>query len=271
MKKLPNIFYRKNRILLKELVKTDFKLRYQGSVLGYLWALIKPLMMFTVLYIVFVNFLRIGGDIPHYAVYLLAGVILWSFFVESTNQGIQAIIVRSDLIRKISFPKYIIVTSATITALINLCINLCVLVVFALINGVALSISWLLVPILVVELYALSLGIAFLLGAINVRYRDISSIWEVIIQAAFYATPIIYPLTMISVHSEIAAKALLLNPVAQIVQDIRYALVTKETITIWSFVDTPLLQFVPIIIVLIVMILAALFFRKRSKRFAEEV
>ena len=271
MKKLPNVFYRKNRILLKELVKTDFKLRYQGSTLGYLWALIKPLLMFTILYVVFVQFLRFGDGIPHYAVYLLTGVMLWSFFTESTGQGIQAIIARGDLIRKISFPKYIIVVSSTITALINLMINLCVLVMFALINGVTPSLGWLMVPILVVELYALSLGIAFLLGAINVKYRDIANIWDVIIQGAFYATPIIYPITMISINSAMAAKLLLLNPVAQIIQDARYFMITKETLTGWNFIGSPLISMIPVVIVVVVLILAALFFRRRSKYFAEEV
>jgi len=271
MKKLPNVFYRKNRILLKELVKTDFKLRYQGSVLGYLWALIKPFLMFAVLYVVFVQFLRFGGDIPHYAVYLLTGVILWSFFTESTNQGIQAIIARGDLIRKISFPKYIIVVSATITALINLFINLCVLIVFALINGVVPSLGWLLVPIFIVELYALSLGIAFLLGAINVKYRDIASIWDVIIQAGFYATPILYPITMISESSVVAAKVLLLSPIAQAIQDVRYFLITNEAVTTWNFIANPMITAIPIVMVVAILFFAAIFFRRRSKYFAEEV
>ena len=147
---IPRVLNRKNRILLKELAKTDFKLRYQGSVLGYLWALLRPLMMFAILYIVFSKLLRIGSDIPHYPVYLLCGTTLWSFFTECTSQGIQAIIVRGDLLRKISFPKYIVVVSSQLTALINLGINLIVIVIFALINGVMPTWSWLLIvfPIL---------------------------------------------------------------------------------------------------------------------------
>ena len=114
--KIPRVWNRKNRILLGELVKTDFKLRYQGSVLGYLWAILKPLLMFAILYIVFVKILRFGSDIPHYPVYLLTGTVLWSFFTECTSQGIQAVVSRGDLLRKISFPKYIVVVSATATA-----------------------------------------------------------------------------------------------------------------------------------------------------------
>ena len=168
---IPNVFYRNNRILLRELTKTDFKLRYQGSVLGYLWALLRPLMMFAILYVVFAKLLKIGSDIPHYPVYLLTGTTLWSFFTECTSQGIQAMVQRGELIRKISFPKYIVVASTTFTALINLAINLVVVMVFALINGVTPSLSWLLVPVFVLELYCLALGISFLFGAINVKLR----------------------------------------------------------------------------------------------------
>ena len=269
--KIPNVLYRTNRILLKELTKTDFKLRYQGSVLGYLWALLRPLMMFAILYVVFAKLLRLGGDIPHYPVYLLTGTTLWSFFTECTGQGIQAIVQRGDLLRKISFPKYIVVVSTTFTALINLAINLVVVVIFALINGVEPSLSWLLVPLSILELYALSLGISFLLGAINVKYRDVVSIWDVLIQALFYAVPIIYPIAMVANSSGLAAKVILLNPIAQAIQDVRYNLITTETITTWSYLENPVLKVLPIILVVVLLTVAALYFRRKSKFFAEEV
>ena len=268
--KIPRVLNRKNRILLKELTKTDFKLRYQGSVLGYLWALLRPLMMFAILYVVFSKLLRIGNDIPHYPVYLLCGTTLWSFFTECTSQGIQAIIARGELLRKISFPKYIVVVSSQLTALINLGINLIVVIIFALINGVAPSWSWFLVIPVILELYLLSLGIAFLLGAINVKYRDITSIWDVIVQALFYAVPIIYPISMVASTSTLAAKIILLNPIAQCIQDVRYNLITTETVTTWNFVQNPTV-IIPILIVLVFLIAGALTFRYKSKFFAEEV
>ncbi len=268
---IPRVLNKKNRVLLSELTRTDFKLRYQGSVLGYLWALLRPLMMFAILYVVFAKLLRFGGDIPHYPVYLLTGTTLWSFFTECTSQGIQAMVVRGDLIRKISFPKYIVVVSATLTAVINLLINLVVVIIFALINGVEPSLTWLLVPLSVIELYALALGISFLFGAINVKYRDITSIWDVCIQALFYAVPIIYPITMVAETSAIAAKVILLNPIAQTIQDIRYSLITHETVTTWNYIDNPFLKVFPIILIVIILILAILFFRKKSKYFAENV
>ena len=248
---IPNVLYRKNRILLRELTKTDFKLRYQGSVLGYLWALLRPLLMFAILYVVFAKLLRFGSDIPHYPVYLLTGTVLWSFFTECTTQGIQAMVHRGDLIRKIAFPKYIVVVSTTFTALINLAINLVVVILFALLNGVTPSWTWLLVPVLVLELYCLALGICFLLGAINVKFRDIASIWDVLIQALFYAVPIIYPVTMVASSSALAAKIILLNPIAQVIQDVRYSLITTESITGWSFLESPVLMAIPIVIVMV--------------------
>lgn len=262
---------RKNRILLKELTKTDFKLRYQGSVLGYLWALLRPLLMFAILYVVFAKLLKIGNDIPHYPVYLLCGTTMWSFFTECTSQGIQAIVNRGDLLRKISFPKYIVVVSATLTAVINMFINLIVIIIFALINGVTPSPTWLLAIPAILELYLLSLGLAFLLGAINVKYRDITSIWEVFVQALFYAVPIIYPISMVASTSTIAAKIILLNPIAQSIQDIRHSIITAETVTTWNFLDNPFLVIIPLILVFLVLIFGALVFRRKSKFFAEEV
>ncbi|MBR3230836.1 ABC transporter permease [Candidatus Saccharibacteria bacterium] len=268
--KIPRVLNRKNRILLKELTKTDFKLRYQGSVLGYLWALLRPLMMFAILYLVFAKLLKIGSDIPHYPVYLLCGTTMWSFFTECTSQGIQAIVTRGDLLRKISFPKYVVVVSATLTAVINMLINLVVIIIFALINGVTPSFSWLLVFPAIFELYLLSLGLAFLLGSINVKYRDITSIWDVLVQALFYAVPIIYPISMIASTSTLAAKIILLNPISQTIQDIRFGLITHETITTWNYIHNPAVV-VPMILTFIVLVFGAIVFRKKSKFFAEEV
>ena len=272
MKRPPHILCRKNRILLKELIKTDFKLRYQGSFLGYLWAVLRPLLMFAILYLVFAKLLRFGDDIPHYPVYLLTGTVLWNFFTECTGQGIQAIVNRGDLLRKISFPKYIVVVSATATALINLAINLCVIIIFALINGVTPSLSWLLVPLSIIELYAFALGISFLLGAINVKYRDVTSIWDVLTQALFYAVPIIYPISLVvssGTFGTLAAKIILLNPIAQVIQDVRFNLITDTTVTTWSMIGA--YGLLSILIVVIVLALAAIFFRRKSRRFAEEV
>lgn len=269
--KISNIVNRRNRILLKELVITDFKLRYQGSALGYLWSLLKPLMLFAILYVIFVEFLRFGSDVEHFPIYLLLGIVLWGFFTEATNQGMQAIVSRGDLIRKINFPKYIIVLSGTISALINLALNLIVVFVFIFIAGVDLHWSILWLPLIILELYVFALAIAFLLGAAYVKYRDVSYIWEVILQGAFYAVPIIYPISMVIEKSELAAKILLLNPLAQIIQDARHSLVTHQTVTTNGMIDNPFIVAIPYAIVAVSIIVAAIYFRKNSKYFAEKV
>lgn len=228
-------------------------------------------MMFAILYIVFAKLLKLGSDIPHYPVYLLTGTVMWSFFTECTSQGIQAIVMRGDLLRKVSFPKYIVVVSTTFTAVINLLINLVVIIIFALINGVTPSFGWLMIIPLIVELYCLSLGIAFLLGSINVKYRDITSIWDVCIQALFYAVPIIYPISMVAASSKMAANIILINPISQVIQDIRYFLITDQTVTIWNFVSNPVAKLLPVLIVVAVLILGAIVFKRKSKFFAEEV
>lgn len=281
--KFSNIFSRRNRILLRELVVTDFKLRYQGSVLGYLWSLLKPLLLFAILYIVFVNFLKIGADIEHYAVYLLLGVVMWTFFTEATSQGMQAIVARGDLIRKISFPKYIIVLSGTISALINLGLNLIVIGFFIVLNGVQLHWSVFLLPINILFLYVFAQAIAFLLAAVYVKYRDISHIWEVIMQGAFYATPILYPVQMLagskaktvadvldSSHHWVA-QILMLNPVAATVQDMRYNVVTHQAITTWQLFSNILWQLVPYLIIAVTVAIAIIYFKKQQKYFAEQV
>lgn len=268
--KLSNIFSRKNRILLRELVVTDFKLRYQGSILGYLWSLLKPLMLFAILYVVFIHFMRFGNNGEHFAVQLLLGIVMWTFFIEATNQGMNAIVGRGDLIRKINFPKYIIVVSGTISALINLLLNLIVVFIFILANGVTLSWTLLLFPVVILELYIFALAIAFLLSALFVKFRDISHIWEVLMQGLFYATPIIYPLAMVIKVNETAAKALLLSPVAQVIQDARYTAIAHSVQTTWNFVGGVYVA-IPLAIVALTVLAAILYFRKNQKYFAENV
>lgn len=267
---LENIASKRNRILLRELVITDFKLRYQGSALGYLWSVLKPLFLFAILYVVFDKFLRLGRDIEHFPIYLLLGTVLWQFFTEATTQGLQAIINRGDLIRKINFPKYIIVISGTISALINLMINMIVVVVFCLINGVYIRLEALLLLPLIIELYIFSLALAFFLSAINVKYRDVGYLWEIFLQAAFYATPIIYPLQMVAKQMAGAEKWLLMNPVAQIMQDIRYMLVTKDSMTLWSSVSG-WKTVIPFLVIVLVVVLGSYYFKKKQKYFAEEI
>ncbi len=269
--------YRYSWILLRELVKTDFKLRYQGSMLGMVWSVLKPLMLFAVMYVVFVRFLRFGAGIPHFAVSLLLAQTLWSFFQESTSQGMRAIVDRGDLLRKINFPRYIVVISSTVSAFINLLISLVVVLIFMIINGVEFRLTILLFPLIVIELYIFALAVAFLLSTLYVKFRDIGHIWDVVMQIWFYVTPIIYPLSQIISMSGfglvVAKLMLIVNPMAQIIQDARYVLVTTQTETIWNTVGagTPLLKIIPIILTLVLFAIGVVVFRKHSRTFAEDL
>lgn len=257
----------RNYNLLRELVITEFKLRYQGSALGYLWSLAKPLMLFGVLYVVFTQFLPFGKSVPYYPVYLLLGIVLWTYFVEATTGGLGSIVGRGDLLRKISFPKYIIVLSTSASAFVNLLLNLVVVAIFMAFMRVPLTPQILLLPLLLIELFIIATSFAFLLSAMFVRFRDISYIWEVVLQIMFYATPIIYPLTIVP-HRY--AQILSLNPLAQIIQDARYITVTHVTLRPADLLPPVALAVVTVITVLFVA-LSALYFRKHSKNFAEDI
>jgi len=263
------IFSNKNRALLAELVRTDFKLRYQGSVLGYAWSLLKPLLMFGILYIVFVRFLKVGGDIDNYPIYLLIGIVLWNFFIEMTSQSLGAIVARGDLIRKIRIPRWIIIISASVSALINLMLNLIVVAIFIMFSDVAIRpvIVWF--PVVVFQIYLLALGISLFLSAAYVKYRDVSYIWEVVTQAGFYMTPVLYPLSVIP--ALIYQKLLLLNPLAQAIQDARYALVTPETLTMGGVYKASWPHLIPLGITAFILLIGTLYFKKESKYFAENL
>lgn len=263
-------FSKRNQALLSELVRTDFKLRYQGSVLGYTWSLLRPLLIFVILYMVFTKFLKIGSDIPHYPVYLLLGIVLWNFFSEMTTRSLTSIVDRGDLLRKIKIPRWIIVFSSSISALINLLLNMIIIAVFMAINGVELSfyIAWF--PLIVLQIYLLGLGLSLFLAAVNVRFRDVGYVWEVLLQAGFYLTPIIYPLSLID--SVGFQKILLLNPMAQAIQDARYSLVDQShTITTQQIFNGGPYAYIPYAIVLLMLVIGVWYFRKRSRFFAEDI
>lgn len=264
--------YRYSLILLRELVVTEFKLRYQGSVLGYLWSLLRPLFLFVILYFVFVFFLRIGSDIPHWPVALLLGIVLWNFFAEITNNGVASVVNRGDVIRKINFPKYVIVLAGSVSALINLMLNLVVIGVFMAIDGVELRWEALLSPMYILEIFLFALGLTFILSAIFVKLRDMNYIWEIIMQALFYASAVIYPIAMVIEKSPVMAQAILLNPVAQAIQDVRQTLIYDQTPTLYSISGGNfLLSLLPIALVVVVLVAGAFFFRQQSPSFAENV
>lgn len=260
-------FSLRNRTILGALVRADFKVRYQGSVLGYAWSLLRPLLLFAVLYIIFGYVIPLGKDVDHYPVYLLSGIVLWTFFVEATVMGLTSVVARGDLLRKINIPRYLFVISSACSALVNLSLSLIVLALFAVFNGINPSFSWLLAVPLIFELFVLSVSIAFLLSSLYVKYRDISYIWEVFVQIGFYASAIIFPLSTVP---ENLRKWFFINPIVQIIQDFRFFVATDTSMTLWSTVQGVRLL-IPFAIIMAIVVLGAYVFKRRSKTFAEEI
>lgn len=216
----------------------------------------------------FTKFLKIGEQVPHFAVYLLLGIVLWNFFTDVTTSSVNIIVGKGDLMRKINFPKYVIVIASSIAALINLLLNLIVVLFFMILSGVDFRVAGLYFPLLVIELFVFALAVAFFLSTAFVRFRDVGYIWEVVTQGAFYATPILYPLSQIPAKY---AKLIILNPIAQMIQDSRYVLISDKTQTITDLYGNSAMRVVPLAVVCVTVVIAAVYFRKRSRFFAEEV
>jgi ABC-2 type transport system permease protein len=178
--------------LTATLARSEFKLRYFGSVLGYLWSLMRPLLFFGVLYLFFTKILDVGAGVPFYGVYLLTAIVLWNYFAEATAIAVTCLVSREPLLRKIRFPRMVIPLSVSLTASFNLAMNMIVVFIFALASGVEPKVSWLELLPITVALIVLATGIGMLLSAAYVRFRDVAPIWEVLVQAWFYCTPIMY-------------------------------------------------------------------------------
>lgn len=249
-------------------MRTDFKLRYQGSVLGYAWSLLQPLFFFAILYFVF-TYLKVSKGVPNYPAYLLIGIILWSFFREITSQGLTSIVGRGSLIRKISIPRWIIILSSSISAIISLGFNLIILIALLFINHVNLMTTAFWFPLLILEVYIFALGISLFLSANYVKYRDVSYIWDVLMQGGFYLTPIIYPITKIPNH--LVQKLIMLNPISQAIQDSRYGIVWHGTQTTSDTFAGGWYKFIPFILVVVIFLGGLSYFRKRSRYFAEDI
>src|SRR4051794_36255925 len=168
--------------------------------LGYLWQLMRPLLLFGVLYFVFTQAIKVGANAKFFPAVLLTNIVLFTFFAEATSGAVTSVVDRENLVRKIHFPRLVVPAAIVLTALFNLCLNLLAVAVFIVASGVELRLSWIELPLLVLLLAILASGIAMLLSALYVRLRDMRPIWEVVLQVLFYGTPIIYVLE--TIHNE---------------------------------------------------------------------
>jgi ABC-2 type transport system permease protein len=258
--------------LTRALAVTEFKLRFFGSVLGYAWQVMRPLLLFGVLYVLFTQVIDVGNDTPLYGVALLLGLVLYTFFSEATGAAVSSVVDRENLVRKIEFPRLAVPLSVVLTALFNLALNLGVVVVFLLASGGSIRWSWLELIPLVVLLGILAAGIAMLLSALYVRARDIKPIWDVVLQVLFYGTPIFYTIETVQQSAPTwVAKALMLNPFAAIVQQARHAVVDPEYVTASSAIGPAWRLIVPLAIVFGVFALGYAVFRRAAPRLAEDL
>lgn len=238
---------------------TDFKLRYQGSVLGYLWTLVKPLMLFGVLYIVFSTLMR--SPVEHYQIYLLLGIILWNFFVEGTQFGLTSLLNKANLISKIYFPRILIIIASSVSAFITFALNFLVFVFFLIINHIPFVWSMLFFPVYLIELYLIVLGVSLVLSVLYVRFRDLNHIWEIILQIGFYFTPIFYTLSIVP---EQYHRFLFLNPVMRVIHYSRAVFLDGQIPSLWY-------NSVLFVISIGIFLVGLLVFRKYNKNLIEHI
>ncbi len=199
------------RNLIWVLAGVDFKQRYKNSILGYFWSLLEPLLMLSILYVVFSNLMKM--QVEYYALFLLQGIIMWSFFSRTTNGSLLSIVIKPNLIKKVYFPRDILVISTCITALLMSIFESVVFILFMIIFRIPLSIYLVFIPVIILIFFFICLGISLALAALHVYYRDLRYIWTLVLQVGFFATPIVYPIYALPP----ALWVLTYNPIAQII------------------------------------------------------
>lgn len=250
------------------LATTDFKLRYFGSVLGYFWSLARPLMFFGVIYLVFTQVFRFGEDVRFYPVYLLSSIVLWTFFIETTNGCVQCLLTREGLLRKMRFPRLVIPLAVALTALFNLGMNFIAVLAFALATGVEVRWTWLEVMPLVALLATFAVGIGMLLSALYVRFRDIQPIWEVAAQILFYGSPILY---VSAQYERFEHLVVTLNPIATILTQMRHVFLDPTAPSAAAAAGGTARLLVSLAIISAMFILGLWFFNREAPRIAEHL
>jgi ABC-2 type transport system permease protein len=254
------------------LATTDFRLRFFGSALGYLWQLMRPLMLFGVLYAVFSQIVRLGGGVQYYPIALLLGIVLFTFVSEATNQSVRSLSNRENLVRKIEFPRLAVPMATVLTALFNLALNLVAVFVFLLAKGAPVRWSWLQLPILVVTLGLFVLGLSMLLSVLFVRYRDVEPIWDVVLQIMFYASPIFYTASLVRDKAgEVVLRLMMCNPFGAVLQQARHAIVDPSHESAASAMGGVAWLLVPLGATVVLVLLAYRVFDRAAPRIAEDL
>lgn len=249
------------------LALTDWKLRFYGSALGYLWTLVRPFAFFGVIYFVFTEIAHLGKDVPHYASYILLAMVMFNFFAEVTNNSVISLPARENLLRKMHFPAIVIPLAVAVTGLLNFAGTLVAVLIFCLINGVTPAWGWFQLPVLIALLTMFSLGIGMLLSALYVRFRDVQPIWEVMAQVLFYASAILYVATTVPAAYY---QAFLCNPLSAIFTQMRHAVVDPTAPSIFTAMPDGK-WLIPLGIIFVLFGLGLVVFRRESPRVAENL
>jgi ABC-2 type transport system permease protein len=254
--------------VLRVIAAVEFKMKYAGSALGYIWSLAKPLSYFAVLWFVFGRVFDTG--IADFPLYLLLGIVLYTYLVDACSLALASIVSRGPLLRRIAFPPLIIPISVSLTALLTFGINLLAVAIFFVSSHVWPELDWVLVLPLFVELYAFALGVGLILATLFVRLRDVGILWELTAQLLLFATPIMYPISMLP---EWAQRVAFLNPFVQIVQDVRYVMIGPDAPQriAADVLGGPAGHLLPITIAFGVLAIGLRVFRRNAPKFAEWV
>lgn len=253
------------------LATMEFRLKFFGSVLGYFWQLMKPLMLFGVLYVVFTEFVRIGGGVKDYPLVLLMGIVIYTFYSEVTSAAVGSVLNRENLVRKIQFPRMVIPLSVVLTSFFNFVLNFVAVLVFMLATGIEIRWSWLQFVPLLLLLGLLCTGIAMGLSALYVRYRDIAPIWDVALPITFYGSPVLYPIEVVAKESETTAHLLMCSPLAVVLQQARHALIDPSSPSAAEAIGGAPRLLIPLGIVVAVCLVGYFVFERSAPYIAEEL
>jgi ABC-2 type transport system permease protein len=249
---------------------TDFKLRFFGSALGYLWQLMRPLLLFGVLYIVFNKVLRVGVAVAYYPVVLLTNIVLFTFFAEVTTSAVTSVVDREGLMRKIQFPRLVVPLAIVTRSYLNLLLNLVAVVVFMIASGVHFTWEVVEAPLLLIALGAFCAGAAMILSALYVRFRDVKPMWEVFSQALYFGTPVIYAVESIE-HRVHFLHLVMSNPLAVILVQFRHAVIDIDAPTAVQAAGGWAWMSIPIVIFLGTIAVGLWYFDREAPRIAEEL
>jgi ABC-2 type transport system permease protein len=250
------------------LAVSEWKLRFYGSVLGYLWSLARPFFLFGVIYLVFTHFAKLGSGVNHYAVYILFAIVMYQYFQEIATGGLYSLVSRESLLRKVKIAPIVIPLSITLTALFNLTMTLVAVLIFALANGVTPHWGWFELPVLIALLTMLGLAAAMLLSTMFVRFRDIAPIWDVVSQALFYASPILYVSTLVP---ESVQRPYTDMPIAAVLTQMRHAVVDPAAPPVWDAVGGVARLLIPLGFTFALFALSLWYFHREAPRIAERL